>query len=120
MSRVHRSVAMTKVLLPQVSSILLLILLHDALLVFGGFSLANNFFTLDLEGGLIVKKKSLQLVPSGGTATVGSGKLNQNKTENKICRTESCACLMLIVADIHCSIRQAEGFIGCQHLLRCF
>ena len=57
---------------------MLLILLHDALLIFGGFSLANNFFTLDLEGGLIVKKKSLQLVPSGGTATVGSGKLNQN------------------------------------------
>ena len=70
---------MTNVMLSQVSSILLLILLHDALLIFGGFSLANNFFTLDLEGGLIVKKKSLQLVPSGGTATVGSGKLDQNK-----------------------------------------
>ena len=72
------------VMLSQVSSILLLILLHDALLIFGGFSLANNFFTLDLEGGLIVKKKSLQLVPSGGTATVGSGKLNQSKTTHYI------------------------------------
>ena len=55
--------------------LLLLILLHDALLVFGGISLADNFFTLNLEGGLIVKKKSLQLVPSGGVATVGSGEL---------------------------------------------
>ena len=58
--------------------VLLLILLHDALLVFGGISLADNFFTLNLEGGLIVKKKSLQLVPNGGVATVGSGKLITN------------------------------------------
>lgn len=58
--------------------VLLLILLHDALLVFGGISLADNFFTLNLEGGLIVKKKSLQLVPSGGEASVGSGKLRSN------------------------------------------
>lgn len=62
-------------LLLQVLMLLLLILLHDALLVFGGISLADNFFTLNLEGGLIVKKKSLQLVPSGGAATVGSGEL---------------------------------------------
>ena len=55
--------------------VLLLVLLHDALLLFGGFSLAANFFTLDLEGGVIVKKKDLQLLPSGGVATVGSGEL---------------------------------------------
>ena len=74
---------------------MLLILLHDALLIFGGFSLANNFFTLDLEGGLIVKKKSLQLVPSGGTATVGSGKLDQN-TECALQNLVHACCILLL------------------------
>ncbi len=62
----------------QAIVVLLLILLHDALLVFGGISLADNFFTLNLEGGLIVKKKSVRVVPSGGAASVGSGMLTRN------------------------------------------
>ena len=57
--------------------VLLLVLLHDALLLYGGFSLATNFFTLNLDGGLIVEKKRLQLLPSGGIADVGSGELQK-------------------------------------------
>ncbi len=96
------------------SSILLLILLHDALLIFGGFSLANNFFTLDLEGGLIVKKKSLQLVPSGGTATVGSGKLDQNKEYTLHCLVHACCILLLtyiVASDRQSAVDTVEIFL---------
>ena len=57
--------------------VLLLVMLHDALLLYGGFSLATSFFTLNPKGGLIVEKKRLQLLPSGGVAAVGSGELKE-------------------------------------------
>ena len=57
----------------------LLVLLHDALLLYGGFSLATTFFTLNLEGALVVEKKRLQLLPSGGVATVGSGEFQEQQ-----------------------------------------
>ena len=57
--------------------VLLLVLLHDALLLYGGFSLATRFFTLNLKSGMVVEKRRLQLLPSGGVATVGSGELKE-------------------------------------------
>ena len=56
----------------QALGLLLLLVLHDVVLLSGGFGIADSL-TRNLDGGLIVKKKSVQIVPDGGTASVGSG-----------------------------------------------
>lgn len=61
----------------QAFMVLLLVVLHDALLLYGGFSLATRLFTLNPGGGLIVENKRLQLLPNGGVAAVGSGELTE-------------------------------------------
>ena len=59
--------------LVQVFLVILLILVHDAIILLAGFALANNALTLNLEGGLVVNKRSVAMVPKGGGVTVGSG-----------------------------------------------
>ena len=59
--------------LVQVFLVILVILVHDAIILLAGFALANNALTLNLEGGLVVKKRSVAMVPKGGGVTVGSG-----------------------------------------------
>ena len=84
----------------QVLGLLLLLVVHDVVLLSGGFGVADSL-TRNLDGGLIVKKKSVQMVPDGGTASVGSGELLcipspawlEKADINALLPTCMCACL---------------------------
>ena len=65
----------------QVLGLLLLLVVHDVVLLSGSFGVADSL-TRNLDGGLIVKKKSVQMVPDGGTASVGSGELLCSKNSD--------------------------------------
>ena len=72
----------------QLLLVVVLILVHDALILLAGFAIATNALTLNLEGGLLVKKSSVQMVPSGGDVTVGSGEL-LSRCVSKDCDTHT-------------------------------
>ena len=50
---------------------LLMILAHEALLVWGAFTLANKYFG---EEGWDIYKGTISLIPGGGETNIGSGR----------------------------------------------
>lgn len=56
----------------QALAFLLIVVVHDALLVWGAFTLANRYF--GEEGFQLPSSGKLALIPGGGQVTIGSGK----------------------------------------------
>ena len=109
----------------QMFLLILLILVHDALILLAGFALANNAFTLNLEGGLIVGKRSVRMVPKGGEVTVGSGKKQPDLLyQAGLCAIVDATCEAAILATvidvvISTKLQQIESEVHCASECTC-